>query len=138
MDKKEEEDKYLALLENIDPSTAKMIREKREYFKAKYEQARKEAEIEHERYLREHEEYLKKKAEIEEELTWWDSVKPLPREERVRAICEHIDKKHKGDKAYQERLGAEESGRRKAEDFLDSPQDNYQDIPLFLFPMGEA
>lgn len=46
------------------------------------EEARREAE-------KAHQEALRAQEETERELAWWDSVKNLPQEERVREICKH-------------------------------------------------
>ena len=110
-------------------------------------ESRKRYEIEHETYLKEHEEYKRKMAEIKEELAWWDSVKDLPREERVRAICAHIDQKRENDKDYQERLReARRGGLRIASALIEErnqrnaerAKERALEALFNFFPWGEA
>lgn len=76
--------KYEAILEESNKVIEESRRARREAEEARreLEEARREAEREHQETLRVHE-------ETQKELEWWESVKALPLEERVREICNH-------------------------------------------------
>lgn len=113
---REEEARLKALVEKLE--------KRAEEAEARYNALMAEAEKEHkeaEKTLREAEESLREAEietqrvheETEREIAWWNSVKDLPLEERVREICKH----HQSPET-------------------DSPQGRGE--ALSFFPMGEA